>query len=198
MAKLKNKSEPKPQNLADKILARLPDESNLAAISQKIMNSAQQIWQAGLGAFGQAQEQGSKLFDALVKEGSSWEKATRKFTSAKVDEVREVVESTMSSVRERASDTLDRLERVFEDRVSRALGKLGIPGKKDLEELSKQVAALQKAVLELKKTDKPASLKASVEKAVKSAPEKARAVLDKAKQSAAAVKKAAEKAIKPA
>jgi len=202
-AKLKKKAEKKTERKID----HLTDEHTLAAISQKIMGSAQQIWQAGLGAFGQAQEQGSKMFDTLVKEGLAWEKATRKYTTSKVDEVREVVESTVSSVKERATDTLDRLEHVFEDRVSRALGKLGIPGRRDLEELSKQVAQLHKAVQELKKLEsaapsKPVStLKAavkSVEQAVKAAPAKAKQTVEVAKKSVATAKRVAVKAAESA
>ena len=40
-------------------------------LSSAVKDSAQQIWLAGLGAFAKAQEEGSKVFDALVKEGSN-------------------------------------------------------------------------------------------------------------------------------
>ena len=36
----------------------------------------------------------------------------------------------------RATDTWDRLEKVFEDRVQRALNKLGIPGREEIAGLS--------------------------------------------------------------
>jgi poly(hydroxyalkanoate) granule-associated protein len=155
------------------------DESTLKAIGKKIMEIPEQIWQAGLGAFQKAQEQGSKMFETLVKEGSALEAATTKFTNKRVQEVRGAVESTMNTVKDRASDTWDRLEKVFEDRVSKALGALGIPGRRDLEELSHQVAELQKAISELKKSagkSIEASVGAKTEqvvKAVKAAPAKA-------------------------
>ena len=63
-----------------------------------VKDSAQQIWLAGLGAFAKAQEEGSKVFDALVKEGEAMHKKTRKLaeekinaTVAEIDDVRLVL-----------------------------------------------------------------------------------------------------------
>ena len=55
---------------------------------------------------------------------------------------RDVVGSRVGQARERAVDTWDRLEKVFEDRVQRSLVKLGVPGRDDLNELSRRVDAL--------------------------------------------------------
>ena len=49
---------------------------------------------------------------------------------------------TVGQARERATDTWDRLEKVFEDRVQRALTKLGVPGRDDLAELTRKVDTL--------------------------------------------------------
>lgn len=111
-----------------------------------IMEQAEQIWLAGLGAFAKAQDQGGKIFETLIKEGQALEKATRKLTGDRVDAARGAVESTVSQVRDRASETWDRLEQVFENRVSRALNSLGIPGPKDLGELTQRVEELSRAV----------------------------------------------------
>lgn len=180
-AKLKKKAAP-----AEPIVS---DETTLKAIGKKIMEIPEQIWQAGLGAFNKAQEQGSKLFETLVKEGSALEAATTKFTSKRVQEVRGAVESTMNTVKDRAADTWDRLEKVFEDRVSKALGALGIPGKRDLEELTRKVAELQKAISELKKSG-AGDVEAAV-KAVKAAPAKAAAAVKSAQSKAVEAVKAA-------
>src|SRR5690606_24564107 len=56
--------------------------------------------------------------------------------------VRDVVENRVDQARERATDTWDRLEKVFEDRVQRALTKLGVPGRDDLADLSDRVEEL--------------------------------------------------------
>jgi len=91
---------------------------------KSIMESAQEIWLAGMGAFAKAQGGGGKLFETLLREGASLEQKTRKLATGKVDEVRGAVETGVTQVRERTQETWDKLEQVFENRVSRALGKL--------------------------------------------------------------------------
>ncbi|MDE1898757.1 MAG: phasin family protein [Xanthomonadaceae bacterium] len=119
------------------------------ALGKGIMESAQQIWLAGLGAFAKAQAEGGKLFDTLVKEGSAIEQKTRRFTDSKVHEVRGAVESSVGAARQRATDTWDRLEKVFEDRVSRSLSRLGVPGRQDMDALAARVEQLARAVHQL-------------------------------------------------
>ena len=128
MAKLKSAAKRKPGS-----------DKSTEGLQRSIMDSAQQIWLAGMGAFGRAQEEGTKLFESLVKEGSSLEHKTRKLATGKVDAVRDAVENRVGAVKERAADTWDRLEKVFEDRVQRALTRLGVPGREDLQDLIKRV-----------------------------------------------------------
>ena len=139
MAKLKKTVRAKPaaskSNAAD-IQARAEH------LSRSLVESAQQIWMAGVGAFTRAQGEGSRLFEALVNEGMNIEKTTRKLATGKVDAVRDAMEDRVGAVRGRASDTWDRLEKVFEDRVQRALNRLGIPGREELAELTARVDAL--------------------------------------------------------
>ncbi|MGN7833864.1 phasin family protein [Pseudoxanthomonas sp. 22568] len=111
-------------------------------LSKNLSESAQQVWLAGVGAFGRAQAEGSKLFETLVKEGLSLEQTTRKLAGGRVDAVRDAVESTVGQARDRASDTWDRLEKVFEDRVQRALRRLEVPSREDLGALIDRVDAL--------------------------------------------------------
>ena len=49
-------------------------------------DSAQQIWQAGLGAFHRAQAEGSKAFEALVNEGVAMQRKTQSAAQAKLAE----------------------------------------------------------------------------------------------------------------
>jgi poly(hydroxyalkanoate) granule-associated protein len=111
-------------------------------MARSLRESAQQIWMAGVGAFNRAQGEGSKLFEALVKEGMNIEQHTRKLAGGRVDAVRDAVEDRVGVVRERASDTWDRLEKVFEERVQRALNRLGVPAREDLADLSARVDTL--------------------------------------------------------
>ena len=135
MAKAKLKSKP---------AARSDDSGKVAGKS--IMESAQQIWLAGLGAFAKAQGEGGKLFETLLKEGSNLEQKTRKIATGTVGEVRGAVETGVSQVRERTQETWDKLEQVFETRVSRALSKLGVPGRKELDDLIRRVEELNREV----------------------------------------------------
>jgi poly(hydroxyalkanoate) granule-associated protein len=142
---------------------------------------------AGVGAFTRAQGEGSKLFEALVKEGMTIEKTTRQLATGRVDAVRDAVEDRVGVVRERAVDTWDRLETVFETRVQRALNRLGVPGREDLAELNARVNELNG---ELRKLGKAGGTRAKAAKpaAAKKAP---------ARKAKAAAKPAARKA-KPA
>ena len=172
------------------------DESNLKGMAGKIMESGQQIWLAGLGAFAKAQEEGSKLYDSLIKEGSALEKITSKYTTAKVSEVRGAVETTVNQVKDRATDTLSKLEKVFEDRVSGALGALGIPGREELSDLSRKVEELNRLVKGLggKGAVNAAPTKAAAKPAVKAAAKPA--VKAAAKPAVKAVKAAVKPAVK--
>lgn len=114
-----------------KKLNSLAGEGGESDLVGSIRASANMIWLAGLGAFAKAQEEGSKVFDALVKEGEQVQMRASKSA-----------DQTMTEIKERASGTWDKLEQVFEDRVARALHSLNVPTKTDLNALSKRVAEL--------------------------------------------------------
>jgi poly(hydroxyalkanoate) granule-associated protein len=117
-----------------KKLEELADAKD-APFGKVVLDSATQIWLAGLGAFSKAQDEGTKIFESLVKEGERVQKHARG-----------VAETTVADVRDRAADTWDKLEDVFEDRVSRAMAKLSVPTKKDVEALRAKVEELTAAV----------------------------------------------------
>jgi poly(hydroxyalkanoate) granule-associated protein len=129
-----------------------------------LIDSAREIWMAGLGAFGRAQEEGGKVFERLVREGMSLEQKTRRFATGQVDGARDAVEHTVANVRERATDTWDKLEKVFEDRVSNALKKLGVPGREEMEALLERVEELNREVRKSQGGRAPAMKKAAPRK----------------------------------
>jgi len=118
------------------------DGSQLATA---IRDSANQIWLAGLGAFVKAQKEGGKIFEALVKEGEAVQKQARKSA-----------EDALAEVRSSASKSWDQLERVFEDRVARALHSLNVPTKKDIDTLSHRVAELTAVTKKITGAKEPA------------------------------------------
>lgn len=176
------------KTLKKKVQAK-PDISKLAA---PVMDSAREIWLAGLGAFSVAQqesgkllEQGSKLFDKLVAEGSKLEKQTRHTAEGAVSDIRGGMESRVESVRQQASDNWDKLESVFEDRVARVLGRLGVPTADDVNKLSARVQSLSREVSKLGAV-KPTPRKTTKKRATKkSTAKKSTAKKSTAKKSAA-------------
>ena len=151
MSKPKPKLKSKASPAASKSAARAGGKS--------IVESAQHIWLAGLGAFAKAQDEGTRLFEALVREGVSLEQKTRKLTAGKADEARGAVEAAVGQVKERSQETWDKLEKVFETRVSRALNHLGVPGSAELKSLTQRIEELAREVhkLNAKPAAKPAA-----------------------------------------
>jgi poly(hydroxyalkanoate) granule-associated protein len=141
--------------------------------SQSVLESSRQIWLAGLGAFSRAQAEGAKVFEALVKQGEALESRTKKAAFDTAAAAGGVAKARAKEVQAMAGGTWDKLEQVFEDRVARALGKLGVYTQSDVERLAERVDALSDAVNELIKATgvkprrKPAP--SPVEKLVKGA-----------------------------
>lgn len=115
-----------------------------AQLSSTVKDSAQQIWLAGLGAFSKAQEEGGKVFESLVKEGLTIQRKTQAVAEEKITEATSRVTTMASDIGSKAQGQWDKLENIFEDRVAKALAKLGVPSARDLEALSARVDALAK------------------------------------------------------
>jgi len=125
-----------------------PEISKFAA---PVVDSAREIWLAGLGALTVAQtesvrlvEQGNKLFDKLVSEGEKLERKTRKDAETAVDGFVDGVESKVDEFRQQATENWDNLANVFDDRVSGTLDRLGVPTTKDLSKLSGNVQRMSR------------------------------------------------------
>ena len=116
--------------------------SQAEQLSRSLSESAPQIWLAGLGAVNRAQAEGTRLFEGLVRDGLGLEQQARRVAGVQAEAARRNVESTVETARERASETWDRFEKGFEDRVHRTLVRLGVPDRNDLADLSRRVDAL--------------------------------------------------------
>jgi len=121
-------------------------DSQLAAA---IKDSAQQIWLAGVGAFSKAQQEGNKVFEALVREGNSIQKRTMRVTEDKVNEVTTRIGKFAGRFQHQANRNWDKLEGVFEERVERALKRLGVPTHKEITELTQRVEKLTASINKL-------------------------------------------------
>ncbi|EZP35066.1 phasin family protein [Janthinobacterium lividum] len=163
-----------------KKLKELTEDTELASA---VRLSAQQIWQAGLGAFAKAQEEGGRVFSRLVKEGTEFQKRAED----KVADVSGSVGKLADGVGKQASGSWDKLEQVFEERVARALATIGVPTQQDIAALHAQIDALSRQVAAL-----------SAKPAVKAAPKAAPKAVTKTAPKAAAAKAAPRAASKPA
>jgi poly(hydroxyalkanoate) granule-associated protein len=144
------------------------------ALAGTVRESAQQIWLAGLGAFSKAQAEGGKVFESLVKEGANLQKKTQSAAEEKIGEVTNRMTSMAGDVSARAGQHWDKLESIFEDRTARAMGRLGVPTKKDVDALAERIDALSAKVAALSRTTaaKKAAAKRAAAPAAKRAPRK--------------------------
>jgi len=123
-------------------MASTPPEFDPQDMSQRMKDSAQHIWLAGLGAFAKAQEEGGKVFENLVKEGSHLQQTTQQ-AQAKMTEAAE-------KMGQMASGQMDKLEGIFEERVAKALKSMGLPSAEDVAALQARVEQLEKQLAERK------------------------------------------------
>ena len=120
-----------------------------SAFAGTVKDSAQQIWLAGLGAFSKAQEEGGKVFEALVKEGTSIQRKTQAAAEEKISEATNRMATMATDISSKASGQWDKLENIFEERVSKALNKLGVPSAKDIDVLIARIEELNRSVARL-------------------------------------------------
>jgi poly(hydroxyalkanoate) granule-associated protein len=129
-------------------------ENTAEALGQSVVESAQAIWLAGLGAYSRARTEGDALFEKLVEQG----KGLR-------ERVRDAADEAMKTARGQADEKItqaqgqwDRLEQVFEERVQRSLNRLGVMTRAEIDDLSRQVQELNASVQALMKaTGAPAA-----------------------------------------
>ena len=184
------------KQMADKQAAASSTRLLDSALAGQVKESAQQIWLAGMGAFARAQAEGTKVFETLVKEGTSLQKKTQSAAEEKIGEVTSKMSSMAGDVQAKAGQHWDKLESIFEERTAKALNKLGVPSAKDvsalmarIDELSAKVAKLSKAA----PAKTPAPRMARIDELSATAPEPAASRSAPAKKKAAVAKKAAAK-----
>ncbi len=104
-----------------------------AVLSPPSVNRPRRSGSRALALFRKGQEEGGKLFEALVKEGEAVQNRASKST-----------QDAISEARTKATGTWDKLEQVFVERVQRALHSLDVPTKHDIDGLSNRVHELTK------------------------------------------------------
>lgn len=108
-----------------------------------IKDSAQQIWLAGLGAFAKMQQEGSKAFEALVKDGVGLQKKTQQAAEETLSQAQTRMAGLANEFGAKTSAGWGKLENIFEERVARALEHLGVPSTDEVAALRARVEALE-------------------------------------------------------
>ena len=130
-----------------------------STLAQAVRASAQQIWLAGMGAFSKAQQGRHKVFESLIKEGSSLQRKTQSAAEDKIGEVTERMSAMAGDVSARAGQHWDKLESIFEQRTAKAMSRLGVPTAKDVDALIRRVDELAAAVQRLSQSAPAAAAK---------------------------------------
>jgi len=133
-------------------------------LAHTVKDSAQQIWLAGMGAFAKAQAGGGKVFEALVREGVSLQRKTQSAAEDKISEVTSRMTDMAGGLSGKATQHWDKLESIFEERVAKALNRLGVPSAKDVDTLMARIDALSTSVARLSGAAAP---RATAKKAAK-------------------------------
>ncbi len=124
------------------VVEKVTDKIVENPVTDNVIEYARQVWLAGLGAFAKAEREGGKLFEALVERGEAVEEQARQ----KADEVVEDLKERLDEVRHKAAKNWNNLEKAFQKRVARALHRLGVPSREDIQNLARQVNELQASI----------------------------------------------------
>jgi poly(hydroxyalkanoate) granule-associated protein len=130
-----------------------PPRGSEADAGSSIGDSAQKIWLAGLGAFERARAEGPRMFDTLVEQGKSLG-----------GQARDAADQALRSLKEGASTAggrFDKLEQVFEERVSRSLNRLGVMTRAEVADLNQGVRELADQVRNLMEQQQQQGAKAT-------------------------------------
>lgn len=120
----------------------MPQKTMKKTVRTPVRDSVEQVWLAGLGALAMTENEGTRLFRNLVKQGEGFEKATRARLDKAMQRARAVPGNTMSAVEEGLDDTMERV-----------MHRLGVPTRREISSLTKRVEGLTTT---LEKRSRPA------------------------------------------
>jgi poly(hydroxyalkanoate) granule-associated protein len=167
-------------------------------VDESILDAANKIWMAGLGAVQTAEKEGSKLFKSLVDKGVDFQSMRREVSQRQLDKISSIVKGGVGSVKGKIDDITQQKEGVWdkfriEQTISSVMKTFGVATKREIDSLNKKIDSLSKAVGDMKPGPKKAAAKKAAPKKtpVKKAPVK------KARAKKAAPKTAGPKAEAP-
>ena len=139
-------------NTFDDIKSRAKSISD-TDLTKKIQDSANNVLQAGLGALAKQQEDTTKIFDALVKQGQDIESKTKgvvkqqlRTAEDRVEEVKKVAQETVTAVRGKANVSIDKIEGAVQDGVSQAIQNIGLITNEQVTKLNRRIDELERSL----------------------------------------------------
>lgn len=133
-----------------------------ADLPNELSERGREVWLAGLGALARVEEEGEKLFKDLVKRGEQFEARGREQIEASMHTLTEQQKratESMSAATKAFTDTAQSVERAVSNTLTDTLGRVGMPTRNEVEELSTKVSTLSEkldalsAALEARKRD---------------------------------------------
>lgn len=130
-----------------------------ATVLTDVKHYSRQIWLAGLGAYAKAGKEGVGYIKGLVNAGEGVERQGKKLVTVQVeaansqlDSVKKTVSSNVTSVKSKVEVQFDKIEKLFDRRVAKALNRFGIPSRQDVDALSAKLDVLNALVARVAKT----------------------------------------------
>ncbi len=99
-----------------------------------VKESAHKCFLAGLGAISLASEKGSRFFDDLIKKGRDFE--------IKDKDGAESTQDNMAEIKKKAESYRKTFESAMDEKLKKVIGKIGIPTREDISNLTKRVDLL--------------------------------------------------------
>ena len=135
-------------------------QKTVADAATDLKTTAEKVFLAGLGAFAVAEEEGSKLFDKLVKKGRKVElpdlggepvRQLRKRLDQGTDQVSDAVMTRARDARFMAGEAADKGADRLQEAVAGIIKRLGVPAREEIAELTASVERLNKRLDALRK-----------------------------------------------
>jgi poly(hydroxyalkanoate) granule-associated protein len=125
-----------PKTMADRVV-KLPKE-----IADEVTTRGRDVWLAGLGALATVEQEGTALYDSLLKQGETLVQRGEKLEQrgkVRIGALKDDVDSRREAV-------VEKVETSVYDPMVEALQKLGVPTRAEVQKLSAQVESLAERV----------------------------------------------------
>ncbi len=137
-------------------------KSNVKSLSKKVSknvnlqsndarDTARDLWLASMGVAARVRTQGEQLIGKVISGGMDFRKDATKLVSNVTGDVQEQANGFLAQVKGATAANLNWASGKMEASMGKVLGRLGVPSKSEVQELSRRVSDLQKQVKAMKK-----------------------------------------------